>query len=241
MHNSGIYVETFVVTDFQQNCRVLADLASGCAVVIDPGGEVDFVFEKIKAKDFKVESVFLTHAHIDHGGGVNRMLGICEQEYGTRPKLLSCGEEEKILRQSLSKQGIMFGVSGALFEDVPEPDIVLLDNDEVRIGEFKGRVLFTPGHSPGHLALYFDVSSFYIKEPGLPQAEEIKSTFLIAGDTLFAGSVGRTDLPGGDHRTLLNSIESKILVLPDDTVVLSGHGPATTVGNEKIHNPFLRG
>lgn len=127
------------------------------------------------------------------------------------------------MRSSISGQAMMFGLSAKDYQDCPEPDQYLQDGDELLVGNFKIKALFTPGHSPGHL-------SFFIAG---------ERPTVISGDSLFKGSIGRTDLPGGNHRLLIKSIENKLLTLPENTIVLPGHGPDTTIFNEKNRNPFL--
>ena len=153
-----------------------------------------------------------THCHVDHCGG-NAGL----KEATGAP--LACHKADLPLLRSMEHQCMMFGVS---FPQSPDPDRFLEENDEIALGDERLRVAHVPGHSPGHIAL-------------------VGPDFVIAGDALFAGSIGRTDLPGGDHSQLLASIREKLLTLPDDTTVYSGHGPSTTVGRERDANPFLRG
>lgn len=240
MKKPELCIQTFVVTNFQQNCRVIFEKDSQLACVLDPGGEVDRIIDFVLRESLSVESVFLTHAHLDHGGGVRALLTRLEQEVGVKPTFYACGDQEKFMRSTLDQQGALFGVSPREFSSVPEPDVVLEDGDNFQIGSSTAKVLFTPGHSPGHLSLFFDVERFQIKEPMSGLSGEIETPFVIAGDTLFAGSIGRTDLPGGEHRTLIESIQTKILSLPDNTMVLPGHGPATSVLFEKNNNPFLQ-
>jgi glyoxylase-like metal-dependent hydrolase (beta-lactamase superfamily II) len=240
MKNPEICIQTFVVTNFQQNCRVLYDPASKLAAVVDPGGGIERIISWLSTEELQLESVFLTHAHLDHGGGVRAMLDSIEQSTGKRPTFYACGEQEQFMRSTLDQQGALFGVPSREFGSVPEPDIILGDGDIFKVGSVESRVLFTPGHSPGHLALFFDVQSFAIKEPMSALNGVCESPFVLAGDTLFAGSIGRTDLPGGDHQTLIRSIQTKIISLPGNTMVLPGHGPATSVSLEKENNPFLR-
>lgn len=160
----------------------------------------------------KVTMIFNTHCHCDHCGGNAGMVRLTGAP-------LVCHEDELPLLQSLEMQGRMFGVD---FPPSPEPDRFVKEGDEITVGSVKMHVRFAPGHSPGHVVLVGD-------------------GFVFGGDVLFAGSIGRTDLWGGDYGTLLNSIRTQLLTLPDDTVVYSGHGPATTIGRERATNPFLAG
>lgn len=192
-------------------------------MVVDPGGGIDEILAAVGGADAEVEAVLLTHAHIDHAGGVAELLERFERA-GKRPPLMAHAAERE-MRATISRQAAFFGLSPDEYRDCPEPDRYLEDGDTIAFGDLTLEVLFTPGHSPGHVALHY--------------TEESQSVVL-AGDTLFNGSIGRTDLPGGDHETLIQSIESKLLVLPEDTLVLPGHGPDTTIGAEKRNNPFLR-
>lgn len=194
--------------------------------MVDPGGEVEQIVDKIDFDNTEVTSVLLTHAHIDHAGGVMDMLAELEKKTGKLVPLFAHKAEAE-MRKSIAMQAQMFGVPPGVYKDVREPDVYIDEGDEFSVGEHKGLVLFTPGHAPGHVSVYFE------------QGSE-SAPVLIAGDTLFQGSIGRTDLPGGDHQTLINSIKGKILTLPENTVVMSGHGPDTTVGAEARSNPFLK-
>lgn len=247
-------IRTVVVTPFSQNCRIIADRAAGVGAVFDPGGDVSAIIGAIEGLNLSlgVRTIVLSHAHIDHAGGVHALSRWLENEYGEVELLAHKNERE--MRASICQQALMFGLSPRDYENVREPDRYLDEGDQVAIGGLRLRVLFTPGHAPGHLSFYlpafcrpelvcgsrdkatrFDLGTL----TGLDGEAELFSPAVIAGDTLFAGSIGRTDLPGGNHATLIRSIREKILTLPDDTVVMSGHGPDTLVGLEKRSNPFL--
>lgn len=161
-------------------------------------------------RDAQVVGIVDTHGHCDHCGGNAALV-----EATGAP--LMCHEADAPLLATIAQQGVMFGVP---FDESPEPDRLLADGDTLTVGEETLRVLHVPGHSPGHIALAAD-------------------GFVLAGDVLFSGSIGRTDLPGGSYRQLLASIRDNLLVLPDDTVVHCGHGPSTTIGAERRSNPFL--
>jgi glyoxylase-like metal-dependent hydrolase (beta-lactamase superfamily II) len=213
-----------VVTPFAQNARVLIDEESREAVVIDPGGEVNRIHESILRNKASVVGIWLTHAHIDHAAGVRRMREVLENA-GHSLKLLAHADEQE-WRAALHIQAEMFGLDPNDYESCPEPDQYIAGGDTVEFGKYKARVLFTPGHSPGHVSFFF---------------EDIDTRpILMAGDVLFAGSIGRTDLIGGSHEQLMDTLREKIMPLPDDTRVLPGHGPETTIGEEKRTNPFLR-
>ena len=159
-----------------------------------------------------VSMVFNTHCHIDHAGGNAEMVRLTGAP-------LVCHRDELPLLEHLDQQGAMFGVT---CEPSPKPDRLIEPGEKIRVGSTELEVLFTPGHAPGHVSLL---------GPG----------FIIGGDCLFAGSIGRTDLPGGDHATLMRTLQDVYMKLPDETVVYSGHGPVTTIGQERRTNPFLNG
>lgn len=203
------------VGPFQENCYVVGDEGSGAGALIDPGDEAARIAAAVEQTNLDISKIILTHAHIDHVGAVAELV----HEYSC--PVLAHAESEPML-EALPTQAIMMGVK---FGEIPKIDTFISDGEIIEIGGgVRLRSLYTPGHSPGHLA-------FYVESEGL----------VIAGDALFAGSVGRVDLPGGDGPTLLRSIEERLLTLPDDTVVHPGHGPETTVGHEKSTNPFLQG
>lgn len=209
-----IQVVVIPVTPFQQNCSLVFDRRSMLGAVIDPGGDVERIRRTIDAHGVSVEKIMLTHGHIDHVGGAAELaaaLGV---------PVIGPHEADRPLIARVREQGASFGLSGAM---PVEPDQWLEDGDKV---DFAGRVfdvLHCPGHAPGHV-VFFD--------------PELR--FAISGDVLFAGSVGRTDLPGGDHATLIRSIREKLLPLGDDVTFLPGHGPASTLGHERQTNPFLQ-
>ena len=212
---------------------------------MDPGGEVPRLMSVLGAHDLEVDKIVLTHAHIDHAGGVKRLRERVAKAQGTVPPLCSCGREETFLRSTLSQQASFFGLSPSEYEDVPEPEEVVRDGSTVSLDSVSARVLFTPGHSPGHLAFFFEEIDFHVQwldhSGSIAEEEQRRAPVLIGGDALFSGSIGRTDLPGGDHQTLLKSIREKLYVLPGHTRVLSGHGPDTTIERERTTNPFVRG
>ena len=221
-------IRTTVVTEFRQNCRLLIDDTTQKSVVVDPGGDVSLITQMINDSHSTLESIVLTHSHIDHAAGVAGLL----RETGDLPLIGNRNGEH--MRSRLSDQAMMFGLNPAEFENCPEPTEFFEDGDTLTIGNLKAAALFTPGHSPDHLAFFFE------RTPWIIDGETGESPVLIAGDALFQGSIGRTDLPGGNHAQLIQSIQEKLLVLPADTIVLPGHGPATTIGIEKRSNPFLQ-
>jgi glyoxylase-like metal-dependent hydrolase (beta-lactamase superfamily II) len=197
------------------NCYIVADSETKDAVVIDPGGDAPAVLSTAKEMGVSLRAIWLTHAHFDHWGGVAGIVHMLNV-----PVALHSLDLPLYRNLGGAKQ---WGIS---MEPGPEPAIMLdqLVSSEKRleVGNLKFEVRFVPGHTPGHVA-------FYQKEAGA----------IFGGDVLFQNSIGRTDLPGGDFDTLINSIRAQFLTLPDSTVVYSGHGPETTIGDEKQHNPFL--
>ena len=202
------------VTPFQQNCSVAWSQASRRGSVIDPGGDLARIREAIAAAGVTIESIVLTHGHIDHAGGVAAL----REELGV--PLVGPHEADAPLLARLALQGRQYGLDDA--RDVV-PDRFLADGETLEIGGATFDVLHCPGHSPGSVVL----ASAALR-------------FAFMGDVLFNGSVGRTDLPGGSHETLLDSIRRKVLPLGDDMAFLPGHGPGSTVGHERLTNPFLR-
>jgi glyoxylase-like metal-dependent hydrolase (beta-lactamase superfamily II) len=203
------------VGPFQENCYVVGDEGSGVGALIDPGDEAARISMAVEQTGLDISKIILTHAHIDHVGVVVELVN----EYSC-PVLAH--EESVPMLGALPTQAVMMGIK---FGEIPKIDTFIEDEEVIEIGGgLRLRSLYTPGHSPGHLA-------FYVESEGV----------VLAGDALFAGSVGRVDLPGGDGPTLLRSIEERLLTLPDDTIVHPGHGPETTVGRERETNPFLQG
>ena len=205
-------LSTVVVTEFMTNCFIVGDEATKEAIVIDPGGEADRIVNEIKNLGVEIKAVINTHAHVDHIGALKEIKAKFNAE-------IMLHKLELPILQTASRMGRLFGVS---IEQPPEPDRFLADGDQVSCGDITLTVIETPGHSPGGISL---VTS--------------DGRYCFVGDTLFAGSIGRTDLPGGDYHTLIQSIKTRLIPLGDDVKVLPGHGPATTMGNERRYNPFL--
>lgn len=206
---------TCVVTPFMQNSRILFEPGSGTAVVVDPGGDVDQILHELAKRQLRCDEIWLTHSHLDHCGGVRRLKEVTGARVLGHP-----GEAE--FRSRVVDIAAMYGLPGSDLQNCPEPDTMLTGGETLTIGEATFEVLFTPGHSPGHLCFY-----------------NRSNRVLVAGDTLFQGSIGRTDLPGGDFDVLMASIRGVLLKLPLDTRVLPGHGPETAIGLEARSNPFL--
>jgi hydroxyacylglutathione hydrolase len=205
-------LETFPVGPLQCNCTLLGDEDAAEAIVIDPGDEVSRIYRRITELGLKLKQILVTHGHIDHVGGALKL-----KHLTGAPILLN--ENDLPLLKMMEAQAAWVGVPTP---EVAAPDASLEDGMHVGLDRYPARVLHTPGHTQGSVCLHF---------------EPLK--LVIAGDTLFAGSVGRTDLPGGNPRQIIDSIESRLLVLPDQTRVLPGHGPATTIGAERNSNPFF--
>lgn len=208
-------IEAFPLGPFETNCYLVYSgaEAGGPVTVIDASFEPEAMIERLRELGRPVSAIVLTHAHVDHIAGVNEVV----REFpGTR---VLVHEAE---RDWLGDPELNLGVPIGVRVTARGPDGVLREGDEVEMGGARWRVLHTPGHSPGGIALY---------RPGVA----------FVGDALFAGSVGRTDFPGSDMEVLARSIREKLYVLPDETVVYPGHGPATTIGRERATNPFVRG
>ncbi|WP_305849836.1 MULTISPECIES: MBL fold metallo-hydrolase [unclassified Stappia] len=209
-----IQIIVIPVTAFQQNCSVIFDRETKAGAVIDPGGDVERILGALAEHGVKVEKIVLTHGHIDHVGGA---ADLAER---LAVPVLGPHEADRPLLERVEQQAREFGVGEARSV---EPDTFLSEGDDLTMAGRSFQVLHCPGHAPGHL-VYFD--------------PELR--FAISGDVLFAGSVGRTDLPGGNHETLIASIRDKLLPLGDDVTFLPGHGPASTIGHERRTNPYLR-
>lgn len=203
-------VERFAGGDFGENGYLLTCPSTREAVIVDPGGGVDPMLDAVRRNGARVAAILLTHAHIDHVDG----LAAAKEETGAPIHLHPEAEGQY---RGVSVQARWFGLDMA---PLPPVDEYLAVGETIRFGECELTVRFTPGHAPGHVAL-------------------VGEGFAIVGDCVFAGSIGRTDLPGGDFQTLMRSIREQILTLPDETVLYSGHGPETTVGHERVSNPFL--
>lgn len=205
-------IRTLLVGLIQTNCYVIGDGTTREGAVIDPGGDPDPILAAIDAEGLTIRYILNTHAHFDHMAANEALCAATGAPLGLHPA------DSALL--ALGGGGKWFGFTSI---SSPDPTLELYDGQVLRLGELQMTVLHTPGHSPGHVAFY------------LPD-----EAALFSGDALFQRSIGRTDLPGGDPATLLDSIHDKLLTLPDETMVYPGHGPATTIGAERRHNPFLR-
>jgi glyoxylase-like metal-dependent hydrolase (beta-lactamase superfamily II) len=206
-------IETFPVGPLRCNCTILGDEQAGEAIVIDPGDEISRIQRRLTELGLKLKQILITHAHIDHVGGALKL-----KRLTGAPILMN----ENDLPQ-LKMMELQAGWLGIATPETAPPDDLLTDGLNVGLESCPAQVIHTPGHTQGSICLHF-----------------VPLKLLIAGDTLFAGSIGRTDLPGGNDKQIIESIESRLLPLPDETKVLPGHGPATTIGAERRSNPFLR-
>ena len=206
--------EIIPVGPLQCNCSVIGDESTRQAMVIDPGDNVKDVLALVNKHGLTVKQIVVTHAHIDHVGGAMKL-----RQITGAPILLN--QNDYALLKMLDVQAAWVGMASPGRVEIDQP---LAEGDKVRAGGLEATVLHTPGHTEGSVCLYF------------PAQEK-----LIAGDTLFAGSIGRTDLPGGSLEKIMKSLHQRVLALPDETIVVPGHGPLTTIGEERESNPFLRG
>lgn len=210
----ALQIQVIPVTPFQQNAALLWDDVSREAVLTDVGGEAERLLSAVSQHQLKLQAIWLTHGHLDHASGV---ADLTEQQ---SVPVLGPHQSDDYWLQALPEITANYGfpVSKPL-----TPTRWLEDGDELSVGEHKFIVYHIPGHTPGHVVFY-----------------SLANNLLIAGDVLFRESIGRTDFPGGNHADLIHGIQSKLLTLPDSTRVLPGHGPMTTIGHEKLHNPYLR-
>ncbi|NKB54442.1 MAG: MBL fold metallo-hydrolase [Rhizobiaceae bacterium] len=211
---ANLQIAVVAVTAFQQNCTLMWDEESKEGVIIDPGGDNDRVKEAISELGIKPTAIWLTHGHIDHAAGAMEM----KEDFGI--DIVGPHKDDLPLLDGLEKQAQMFGLEGQVRNC--QPDRWLEEGDVMQIGEHQFDVFHCPGHAPGHVV-------FYNK----------KAAFAHVGDVLFAGSIGRTDLPGGDHEALINSIKTTLMSWPDNVQFICGHGPASSIGQERTSNPFL--
>jgi glyoxylase-like metal-dependent hydrolase (beta-lactamase superfamily II) len=209
-----MHIETFEVGPLGCNCTILADLAAKRAIVVDPGGDLDAIRARLDAHQLRVDAIVHTHTHIDH-------VGCTAELQRATGSAASIHEGDRLLYDMLPVQAEWLGFELPQRADI---DGGLVDGRAIRAGALELGVLHTPGHTPGSC-------SFVLSEGD--------RTVVLTGDTLFRRSIGRTDLGGIDTDTLVRSIRSKLLTLPDDAVVVAGHGPSTTIGDERVRNPFL--
>lgn len=198
----------------QCNCSIFGDEQSGEAIVVDPGDEIEKITTELERHQLKVKAIVITHAHIDHVAGAHKLRALTGAP-------VYMNEQDTELLDALDMQAQWLGV------DTPqrtEVDAAATSGTVLHLGPAEFHVLLTPGHTQGSLSLW------------IPRENK-----LVAGDTLFRDSIGRTDLPGGDSRQILKSIKTQLLTLPEEAVIIPGHGPNTSIGREKERNPFIRG
>ena len=214
LQRSCLIHEILPVGPLQCNCSIFGDEESREAIVIDPGDDIEDVLAILNRHGLRVTAIVITHAHIDHIGGAAKLKAATGA-----PVYMNAKDQE--LYDHMDMQAAWIGAETPARTDIDAP---LRDSDTLKLGPAEFRVLHTPGHTQGSTSLW------------IPSENK-----LIAGDTLFRDSIGRTDLPGGNSRQILRSIEDKLLPLPEETIVIPGHGPNTTIGREKERNPFLQG
>jgi hydroxyacylglutathione hydrolase len=206
-------IESFVIGPLQNNTYLVADDQNGTAVVIDPSFDSEAVIELARERKWQIKEIWLTHAHFDHFAGA----GVVAAAYQPALPVRLHGDDLGLWRSGGNARNFGFE-----FDPGPEPSLLFTHGQKLSIGDETVEVRHAPGHTRGHVMIY------------CPSAKA-----LLCGDVIFQGSIGRTDLPGGNYETLLNSIRSQVLTLPDDTRLLSGHGPESTVGEEREENPYL--
>ncbi len=205
--------ETIVNGPFQENCFLLYDEQKKSGIFIDPGDEPDRLARTAQFQSITIEGIFNTHGHLDHAGGVAKLKTLLDNVP------FAIHKEDLFLLDNIPQQARMFGLPPM---DVPQVDREIEDGETITVAGHEGKVIHTPGHTPGGVSFLF-------------------GDLLFVGDTLFAGSIGRTDLPGGSYPQLIESIKTRLLPLGDEVRVMCGHGPNTTIGVERTHNPFLTG
>jgi hydroxyacylglutathione hydrolase len=214
----SLFIKTFPVGAFQCNCTIIGDLATGEAIVVDPGDEAPLIINELAKKSLKATYLLHTHAHLDHIGATKKVKEVTQAKIGLH-------KDDLFLYENISMQGELLGLK--LDPEVKPVDIYLDHSDTIEWGkDQRVEIIHTPGHTPGSL-------SFLLKKAGPDQ------DLLLAGDTLFMGSIGRTDLWGGDHAQIIDSIQSRLLTVNPKTTVICGHGPNTTIAHEAQFNPFL--
>ncbi|MFM7083835.1 MAG: MBL fold metallo-hydrolase [Hyphomicrobium sp.] len=210
--NTGLKAAIIPVTPFQQNCTLLWNQETGQGAVVDPGGDLEQITSAIKEVGIKPEKILLTHGHIDHAGAAEDL------RLQLNIKIEGPHKEDHILLDNLYEQGLSYGIPAKNVR----PDRWLQEGDTTTVGGYVFHILHCPGHSPGSVV-------FVNRE----------HKFMLSGDVLFKGSIGRTEFPYGDHHTLISGIKTKLFSLGDEYTFICGHGPSSTIGEERKSNPFL--
>lgn len=217
-----MFIKVFPVGAFQCNCTIIGDLKTGDAIVIDPGDEAERIIKELKSQNLTARYILHTHAHLDHIGATRALKEGCGGQ-------VCLHKDDLFLYENIAMQAELLRLP--VDTRIVPVEHYLVHNDPIEChADLRCTALHTPGHTPGSMCFLFENLSL----------SDQKINLLFSGDTLFMGSVGRTDLWGGDHAQLIASIKEKLLVLPGETIVVSGHGPQTTIGQELKINPFLQ-
>lgn len=216
----GMQLQVLPVTPFRQNCSLLWDENTRRALVVDPGGDADFLMDVIRKRGLIVEAILVTHGHLDHAGAVAPLCRALAKEQGKAPEVIGPDRQDEFLLSSIADQARHFNLPGLENATV---DRYTQDGDRLDLLGRSFLVRHIPGHTPGHVV-------FVDEDAG----------FAFVGDTLFRGTVGRTDFPYGNSSLLINSLKEKLLPLGDNMVIMPGHGGSTSLGEERTNNPFLR-
>jgi len=216
---SGLRGAIVPVTPFQQNCAILWDDDSKAGMVVDPGGDVPRILEAIEQTGANIEKIVLTHGHLDHAGGAAGLRAMLSARAGVPIPVEGPDRRDEFLLNGIAEQAAAYGFEASNVT----PDRWLAEGEKLTLGPHSFDILHCPGHTPGSLVFV-----------------NAASRFMLVGDVLFQGSVGRTDFAYGDHDALIDAIRTKLLPLGDDMTFLCGHGPGSTIGAEKASNPFLR-
>ncbi|GBQ29152.1 MBL fold metallo-hydrolase [Gluconacetobacter azotocaptans] len=216
----ALELDIIPVTAFGQNCSILRDPATGHAVVVDPGGDVPRLLHELAVRDLTVDMILLTHGHLDHAGGADELRDELSRRQGAPVPVVGPDARDAFLLSDIASQAARFGLEGMRNVTV---DRYVTDGETLSLLGRTFHVLHVPGHTPGHVVFH-----------------DPEARFAFVGDTLFRGSVGRTDFPYGNGPQLIEAITTRLLPLGDDVTILPGHGGASTIGAERHSNPFLR-